>query len=92
VGKPLTSYIVLSQEGNHRPQSYDGIPSNSRRSSTQRALHLYGMAYGLDPINDQSVDMTAAAHERGWEPVEADAEDVNSYANPVELPATPVGR
>jgi hypothetical protein len=49
------------------------------------------MVYGLDPINDRSVDMIAAAHERGWEPVEADAEDVNSYANPVELPATRLG-
>ena len=50
------------------------------------------MAYGLDPINDHSVDMIAAAHGRGWGPVEADAGDVNSYANPAEMPATPVGR
>jgi hypothetical protein len=50
------------------------------------------MAYGLDPINDYTVDRIAAAHGRGWGPVEADAGDVNSYANPVEMPATLVGR
>lgn len=68
------------------------LPSNSRRSSAQRALDLYSMAYGLDPINDRSVDMIAAAHGRAWGPVEADAGDVNSCANPVEMPATPVRR
>jgi hypothetical protein len=53
-------------------------------------LDLYSMAYGLDPINDHSIDMIAAAHGRAWGPVEADAGDVNSCANPVEMPTTPV--
>jgi hypothetical protein len=48
------------------------------------------MAYGLDPINDCSVGMIAAAHGLGSDPVATGAGGINSYADLVEMPATPV--
>jgi hypothetical protein len=89
-GIAVNNALQYGQSHYRRPISVGGIPHNSRRHPTQRALDLFGMAYGLDPINDRSVDMIAAAHGLGWNPVEADSGEINSFAHPVEMPATPV--
>ena len=89
-GIVLNNTIQHGQSQHRRPQSNGDIPSNSHCSPTQRALDLFGMAYGLDPINDCSVGMIAAAHGLGSDPVATGAGGINSYADLVEMPATPV--
>jgi hypothetical protein len=89
-GIVVNNTIQHGQSQHRRPQSDSGTPSNCHRSPTQRALDLFGMAYGLDPTNDRSVDMIPATHGLGSDPVETDAGDFNNYGNPVEMPATPV--